>query len=89
MKKCISRSASAEKIGESERVVGSGTDIAMETGENLFWTFFYNVIGIPIAVGVLYPFFGILLNPMIATAAMSFSSVSVVSNSLFDEIKVS
>jgi Cu+-exporting ATPase len=89
--------------------MGTGTDIAMESGDitllkgdlegilrarklsqatmrnirqNLFFAFFYNAIGVPVAAGVLYPFFGLLLSPILAAAAMSFSSVSVITNSL-------
>ena len=50
--------------------------------QNLVWAFVYNVLGVPIAAGVLYPFFGILLSPVIAAAAMALSSVSVVLNAL-------
>ena len=50
--------------------------------QNLFFAFVYNSIGVPIAAGVLYPFLGVLLSPMIAAAAMSFSSVSVIANAL-------
>ena len=89
--------------------MGTGTDVAMESGsvtlvkgelpgivrarklsqatmrnirQNLFFAFVYNSLGVPLAAGVLYPFFGILLSPILAAAAMSFSSVSVISNSL-------
>jgi Cu+-exporting ATPase len=89
--------------------MGTGTDVAMETGaivlvkgdlrgilrarrlsqrtmrnirQNLFFAFFYNALGVPVAAGILYPVLGLLLNPMIAAAAMSFSSVSVIANAL-------
>jgi P-type Cu+ transporter len=89
--------------------MGTGTDVAMESGgivlvkgdlrgilkarrlsqrtmrnirQNLFFAFVYNALGVPLAAGVLYPVFGLLLNPMIAAAAMSFSSVSVIANAL-------
>ena len=89
--------------------MGTGTDVAMESGgitlvkgdltgilrarklsqatmrnirQNLFFAFIYNGIGVPIAAGILYPFFGILLSPIFAAAAMSFSSVSVIANAL-------
>ena len=50
--------------------------------QNLFFAFIYNAAGVPIAAGILYPMFGILLSPMIAAAAMSLSSVSVISNAM-------
>lgn len=50
--------------------------------QNLFFAFIYNLLGVPLAAGVLYPVFGLLLNPMIASLAMSFSSVSVIGNAL-------
>ncbi|HLJ42386.1 MAG TPA: HAD-IC family P-type ATPase, partial [Candidatus Acidoferrales bacterium] len=50
--------------------------------QNLFFAFAYNILGVPIAAGVLYPFFGLLLSPIIASAAMTFSSVSVITNAL-------
>ena len=50
--------------------------------QNLFFAFIYNSLGVPVAAGVLYPVFGLLLSPMIAAVAMSFSSVSVIANSL-------
>lgn len=94
--------------------MGSGTDVAMESGDivlvkndlrdvliaielgkytmkkikqNLFWAFIYNLIGIPISAGALYPFTGILLNPVVAGIAMSLSSISVVSNALSMRLK--
>lgn len=59
-----------------------GRAVLRNIKENLFWAFFYNSIGIPVAAGVLYPLFGITLSPVIAAAAMSFSSISVVTNAL-------
>ncbi|MDH4098799.1 MAG: haloacid dehalogenase, partial [Nitrospira sp.] len=50
--------------------------------QNLFFAFAYNMVGVPVAAGVLYPFFGLLLSPMLASVAMTFSSVSVISNAL-------
>jgi Cu+-exporting ATPase len=50
--------------------------------QNLFFAFIYNLLGVPVAAGILYPMFGLLLSPMIASAAMSLSSVSVIGNAL-------
>lgn len=79
-------SAGITITGEDLRKVASAIRLSRLTvrtlHENLFWAFIYNVIGIPIAAGVLYPFCGFLLNPMVASAAMALSSISVVTNSL-------
>jgi Cu+-exporting ATPase len=73
-------------VGGDPATVATALEISRRTmrviRQNLFWAFIYNVIGIPIAAGVLYPVSGVLLSPVIASAAMAFSSVSVVSNSL-------
>jgi Cu+-exporting ATPase len=65
-----------------ERALRLSKAVMHNIRQNLFFAFVYNLLGIPIAAGVLYPFFGLLLNPMIAGAAMSFSSLSVVANAL-------
>lgn len=73
-------------IGDDLRNMAAAIRLSRKTvtiiRENLFWAFIYNLIGIPLAAGILYPFTGFLLNPMIAGAAMALSSVSVVTNSL-------
>ena len=65
-----------------ERAIELSRAIVKNIRQNLFFAFVYNLLGVPIAAGVLYPFFGVLLNPMIASAAMSLSSVSVIANAL-------
>ena len=64
------------------KAVGLSRKTMSNIRQNLFFAFVYNALGVPIAAGVLYPFVGLLLNPMIAAAAMSFSSVSVIGNAL-------
>jgi Cu+-exporting ATPase len=68
------------------RAVAQAVELSRRTmrtmKQNLFWAFVYNVIGIPVAAGILYPAFGVMLSPVLASAAMAFSSVSVVTNSL-------
>ncbi len=79
-------SASVTLVRGDLRGVGRALRLSRATmrniRQNLFFAFVYNVLGIPIAAGILYPFFGILLSPMIASAAMTFSSVSVITNAL-------
>jgi len=69
-------------LGGIVRALVLGRATMRNIRQNLFWAFFYNAVGIPIAAGVLYPVFGILLSPVVAAAAMSFSSVSVITNAL-------
>ena len=69
-------------LGKIVTAINLSRETVKTIRQNLFWAFFYNIISIPIAAGILYPFTGFLLNPMIAGAAMAFSSVSVVTNSL-------
>ena len=64
------------------KAINLGKEVMKNIKQNLFFAFIYNILGVPVAAGLLYPFFGLLLSPMIAAAAMSFSSVSVIVNSL-------
>jgi Cu+-exporting ATPase len=64
------------------RALGLGRGTMRNIRQNLFFAFLYNSLGVPIAAGVLYPFFGLLLSPIVASAAMTFSSVSVIANAL-------
>jgi P-type Cu+ transporter len=65
-----------------EKAIALSRAMMRNIRQNLFFAFIYNALGVPIAAGALYPLFGLLLNPMIAGAAMSFSSVSVIANAL-------
>jgi len=80
------KSADVTLVKGDLRAIGRARALSRATmnniKQNLFFAFIYNTLGVPIAAGVLYPFFGILLSPMIAAAAMSFSSVSVIGNAL-------
>lgn len=70
------------RVGELVLLPGALSLIRRTMKQNLFWAFIYNTVGIPVAAGVLYPLFGVLLSPILASGAMAFSSVSVVTNSL-------
>ncbi|EMI22105.1 SilP [Rhodopirellula maiorica SM1] len=73
-------------VGGDLRGVAAANNLSRKTmsniRQNLFFAFIYNALGVPVAAGLLYPIFGVLLSPMLAVAAMSFSSVSVITNSL-------
>ena len=71
-----------DELLDVEKAIKLSKATIINIKRSLFWAFFYNVLGIPIAAGILYPFIGLTLNPMIAAAAMSLSSVSVVTNAL-------
>ncbi len=71
-----------DDLGDIERAIRLSRRTMRTIRQNLFWAFFYNTVGIPLAAGALYPAFGLLLRPVYAAAAMAFSSVSVVTNSL-------
>ena len=70
------------RVLDAVRAIKLSRAVILNIKENLFWAFFYNILGIPLAAGLLYPHFGILLNPMIGSLAMSLSSLFVVSNAL-------
>jgi len=74
--------ASCGKMRGIVRAIRLGRAMMRNIRQNLFFAFIYNALGIPVAAGVLYPFFGVLLSPILAGAAMSLSSVSVVANAL-------
>jgi Cu+-exporting ATPase len=71
-----------DDLGDVYRAIVLGKATLSKIKQNLFWAFFYNVVGIPVAAGLLYPWWGLYLKPEFAGLAMAFSSVSVVTNSL-------
>ena len=72
-------SGSLAGIARAKKISG---EVMKNIKQNLFFAFVYNSLGVPIAAGILFPFFGVLLSPMLSALAMSFSSVSVIANSL-------
>ena len=86
LRKAAEETADVVLMGDSLGGIAKAVELSKATirniHQNLFWALFYNALGIPVAAGVLYPAFGILLTPMLGAAAMSFSSVFVVTNAL-------